>query len=431
VLQTAKENGMSARPEAASVAAMAPMRRIRLGVLASHPIQYQAPLFRALAARPDVDLQVFFCCKWGLEPYQDPEFGVRLSWDIPLLEGYKSTFLNNLSIRPGPNRLLGLINPGIAVHVLKRNFDALWIHGWALATNWIALAAASATSMPVLLRGEFTGFDEPEGAKAALKRTILRAIFEGIAGFLAIGTNNENFYRSYNVPKERIFWTPYAVDNRFFMEQAQRLAGCKRALRKREGIATDRPLILFSGKLVEKKRPLDLLRAFETSCGEIRASLAFAGDGPLRTQLRQFVDERRLRNVHFLGFRNQTEIGACYAMADVLVLPSSLETWGLVVNEAMCFGLPVIASDQVAAAADLVRDGTNGFVYPVGDSVALAGRLRSVLGDEWRRTRMGRQSYNIISTWDFDQDVAGVLNALRSLVGENGGPGDIGGRRAH
>jgi glycosyltransferase involved in cell wall biosynthesis len=101
-----------------------------------------------------------------------------------------------------------------------------------------------------------------------------------------------------------------------------------------------------------------------------------------------------------------------------------------VVNEAMCFGLPVIASDQVAAAADLVRDGANGFVYPVGDSLALAGRLRSVLGDEWRRTRMGRQSYNIISTWDFDQDVAGVLKALRSVIGESGGPGDIGGRRA-
>jgi glycosyltransferase involved in cell wall biosynthesis len=390
--------------------------RFRLGVLASHPIQYQAPLFRALAARPEIDLRVFFCCKWGVQPYSDPGFGLRFSWDIPLLDGYRATFLTNFSPRPRPARLFGLINPGIVSHIANGTFDALWIHGWALASNWIAWATASAKNLPLLLRGESTGFDEPEGAKGVFKRAVLRAMFQRIAGFLAIGTNNLHFYRSYEVAKERVFWTPYAVDNEFFMEQARRLAGRKIALREREGIPTDRPLILFSGKLVEKKRALDLLQAFDALGRDIRASLALAGDGPLGAELRRFVEERRLSNVHFLGFRNQSEIGTCYAMADMLVLPSSLETWGLVINEAMCFGLPVIASDRVGAAADLVHEGVNGFVYPVGNTSELARRLGHVLRREECRIEMGRSSLKIIGAWNFNQDVEGILQALQFVA---------------
>src|SRR5262249_55949913 len=158
---------------------------------------------------------------------------------------------------------------------------------------------------------------------------------------------------------------------------------------------------------------LDVLEAVNVLKGDPCASVAFVGDGPLRSELTQYAQTHKLHNVHFFGFRNQTEIATCYAMADLLVLPSSYETWGLVVNEGMCFGLPIIASDQVGAAADLVRHGDNGFIYPVADIMALSECLRSVLKDEIMRGCMGRRSMEIIKNWNIDQDVEGFLEAMR------------------
>src|SRR5437867_3974057 len=184
----------------------------QLAILASHPIQYQVPLFRALAARPEIELRVFFCCRMGLERYQDPGFGLSLSWDIPMLEGYSYVFLRNLSHRAGSSRFLDILNPGIASAILRGNFDAIWIHGWALATNWIAWACASAFRVPILLRGEANGLNEPTGIKRKVKQAVLKTFFTRVAAFLAIGSNNARFYRSYGVPEERIFFTPYSVD---------------------------------------------------------------------------------------------------------------------------------------------------------------------------------------------------------------------------
>lgn len=385
-------------------------------MLASHPIQYQAPLFRALAARREIDLVVFFCSRWGVERYCDPGFGVSFSWDVPLLDGYRHIFLKNLSPRPSPSHFWGVINPGITAAILRGGFDAIWIHGWYLASNWLAWVAGASSRTPVLLRGESSGLAEPGGLKGKMKRTVLTAFFERISGFLAIGTSNATFYRSYGVPEEKIFWTPYAVDNGFFREQARNLAGQKRLLREKEGISQDLPVILFCGKLIEKKCPFDLLRAFAILGGYPKASLVFVGDGPLRPKMECFVSEHRLANIYFLGFRNQTELPVCYAMADLLVLPSSVEPWGLVLNEAMCFGLPVIASDRVGAAADLVQEGINGFTYPVGNVKALADRLQGVLADEQGRQEMGLQSCAIISRWGIKEDAEGLLKALRSVV---------------
>lgn len=388
----------------------------RLAVLASHPIQYQAPLFRALAARPEIDLHVYFCCRWGAESYSDPGFGVRFSWDLPLLDGYRHTFLTNLSPFSGPSRFLGLLNPGILGTVLHGKCDALWIHGWALASNWLAWAGAAARRLPILLRGETSGLAEPTGLKGRVKRGVLKTFFSQVAGFLAIGTNNANFYRSYGVPEDRIFWTPYGVDNAFFTQHAQMLAGEKRSLREREGLPPNLPVILFCGKFQERKRPLDLLKAFAPLDGESAGSLIFVGDGPLRPEMERFIADQRLNNVYILGFRNQTELPICYAMADVLVLPSGHEPWGLVLNEAMCFGLPVIASDRVGAAADLVQEEVNGFRYRVGDIVALRDCIRKVLSDAGVREAMGCQSQVIVDRWGVKEGVEGVVKALRSVV---------------
>jgi glycosyltransferase involved in cell wall biosynthesis len=257
---------------------------------------------------------------------------------------------------------------------------------------------------------------EPTGLKGRVKRGVLKTFFGQVAGFLAIGTNNANFYRSYGVPEDRIFWTPYGVDNAFFTRHAKTLAGEKRSLREREGLPPNLPVILFCGKFQKRKRPLDLLKAFAPLDGESAGSLIFVGDGPLRPEMERFIADQRLKNVYLLGFRNQTELPVYYAMADVLVLPSSHEPWGLVLNEGMCFGIPVIASDRVGAAADLVQEGVNGFTYPVGNVLALRDCLRKVLVDADCRTTMGNQSRAIINRWGIKEGVEGVLMALDLVV---------------
>ena len=392
---------------------MNPVRpRYTLAALTSHPIQYQAPLFRALAATGEVQLKVLFCSDIGLRRHRDATFGTDFAWDVPLVEGYDHTFLKNFSPRPNPSRFFGCINPGIARALAAQPYDAVWVHGWALASCWLGFAACRRLGLPILLRGESNGLRDPAGLKGLAKRALLPQLFRRVSAFLAVGANNADFYAHYGAPRERIFSAPYAVDNAFFLARAAAAGESPAALREREGIRPDLPVILFCGKFAGYKRPMDLLHAFLLLSGAVQASLVFVGAGPLQAEMRQYVTEHRLEHVHFLGFRNQSELPRCYAMADVFVLPSGFEPWGLVVNEAMCAGLPVIVSDQVGAGRDLVRDGVNGFLYPAGNCELLAGRLRSVIAQEDTRRRMGLASRRIIEGWGIPETVRGVLEGL-------------------
>lgn len=392
------------------------MNRHRLLVLTSHPIQYQAPLFRALAARPEIELEVCFYSRWGIERHVDPQFGVPVAWDIPLLEGYRHRFLKNFGLDDGPKRFWSLINPAAAGLVLSNRFDTVWIQGWALASNWLAWAASALIRKPLLLRGESNGLEESGGWKRLAKRTILRGFFAKVSAFLTIGSLNREFYARYGVAGERLFPAPYAVDNAFFTGQADELAAKKRSLRAEYGIDPELPVVLFTGKLIPKKRPLDIIRAFEDAQRSAPCSLALVGDGALRQALENYVAQRGIRRVHFLGFRNQSEIGKLYALADVFVLPSSSEPWGLSVNEAMCFGLPVITSDQVGSSFDLIQPRVNGHVYPCGEVAALSLYIQQTLECEERRREMAAASRHLIERWNIERTVEGIVQAVSSTV---------------
>jgi glycosyltransferase involved in cell wall biosynthesis len=348
--------------------------------------------------------------------HHDERFGQEVKWDIPLLGGYRHEFLSNVSPSPNPSRFWGLINPAILQRLRMGNFDAVWIHGWALASNCIAWATAASRHLPILLRGETNGMTEPVGIKRIAKKILLREFFSHVSGFLAIGTNNANFYRLYDVSDRKIFMTPYSVDNAFFMGRAQDLEDQKRVLKEKEGIPANSPVILFCGKLYAVKRPLDILKAFALLEPSLRASLVFVGDGPLRAEMERFVAQQRVANVFFLGFRNQQELPRCYALADLLVLSSASETWGVVLNEAMCSKLPLIVSDRVGAAVDLVRNGINGFIYPMGNIEALTECMRRVIKDDEVRKEMGLSSLEIIKRWGPEESVKGVLKCLEAVV---------------
>jgi glycosyltransferase involved in cell wall biosynthesis len=388
-------------------------RRHRLAFLTSHPIQYQAPLFRRLTASPSIDLTVFFCLDQGLRRRRDPEFGVAVEWDTPLAEGYRYRILSNWSLVPRSGRFWGALNPGIVAPLCRGRFDAIVVHGWTEATHWLAFLAAGLTGTPLLLHGEAVPRPGQVALPSRMRRALVRVVARHAAACLANGTRGVEFYRALGVPAERIALAPYSVDNVFFQQETKRWRTRRAELRAGLGLPPELPVILFPSKLIERKRPMDCLLAYAALRED--AALVFVGDGALRPALEAEAAELGLSHVRFAGFQNQSALPRYYALADVLVLPSTFEPWGLVVNEAMCAGLPVVASDGVTAAADLVRHGENGFVYPAGDVGALAGCLRTLVCDQLLRESMGVRSAQIIETWSHRECVEAIVGVLDRL----------------
>lgn len=396
-------------------------RAYRVACLTSHPIQYQVPLFRKLAELPSIDLTVLFLSDLSVRGYRDPGFGVDLRWDVPLLDGYRYEFLPAL----GRRDRLSFWRPlsyGLGRFLRAGRFDALWVHGYAHQVCWRAIVAAKKAGIKVLMRGESHRLSETRHPlKRWAKRQLLGWLFRRVDGFLAIGTLNREYYIHYGVPEDKIFPMPYAVDNEFFRDKAEKARACREALRAELGLQPGRPIVLYASKLQRRKRPDDLLEAYirlsPDGIREPRPYLVVVGDGEERWRLEERVRGLGWQSVRFLGFQNQSELPRYYDLCDVFVLPSEREPWGLVVNEVMNAGKPVIVSDQVGCGPDLVYDGVNGFMFPVGDIGALADRLRFLTAHPDVASRMGQESLRIIERWDFEADIEGLLRALEHVVG--------------
>jgi glycosyltransferase involved in cell wall biosynthesis len=385
----------------------------RLAVVTSHPIQYQGPLFRAMAR--EIDLTVLFCCDHGQRPSYDKEFNTTFAWSQPITDGYAHEFVPSIHPRPAPYGFLPLTNPGLWTRLTRERFDALMLVGWGFASCWIALAAARAHGLKVLMRGE-SGVDSytPRSPFRSLaRRGALELLFRNIDAFLSIGTHNADLYRSYGIDESRIFLTPYAVDNEFFLAQAAAVADQRAALRAGLGVTDERPIVLTSGKLTERKAPLDLLRAFIRARREVTAKLVFLGDGPLRGEVEREAREAGIADdVLITGFRDQHELPAVYTAADLFAFPTHFETWGLVANEAMLCGLPVVCTDRVPAHKDLIIPGETGDVFPARDIDALAAILTRRLADPARLHAMGRAAREIVRGWNLEACVEGTMRAL-------------------
>jgi glycosyltransferase involved in cell wall biosynthesis len=395
--------------------------KVKLAYLVTHPIQYQAPLLRRIAADPGIDLTVFFCSDFSLRGYQDPGFGKTIAWDVPLTGGYRHEILPAVG-RTAPVSFWRPWNYGLAARLRRGRFDVLWVHGYNRWFHWRAMAAAKLRGLKVLVRDEATAISARRGL---VKRLVKGWFFGGLGrvcdGFLAIGTLNARYYQAYGIPPERIFSMPYAVDNDFFQEQARAAATGRQTRRRDLGLEPGRPVILSASKLSAVKGGLDLLEAYiqlsPDGVTEPHPYLVFIGDGDQRPLLEARARSTRWNSIKILGFKNQRELPQYYDLCDVLVLPSRFEPWGLVVNEAMNAGRAVIVSDRVGCGPDLVHEGVNGYVFQTGDRAGLCQALEKVVGDPHRCRSLGAKSLEIIRHWGFDQDLAGLRQALAYVMG--------------
>jgi glycosyltransferase involved in cell wall biosynthesis len=238
---------------------------MRLAYFVSHPIQYQAPLLRAIAAEEDISLKVFFYSDFSLQAYQDIEFGRTVKWDVPLTEGYDFELLDCWGSKRRESWLKQPVAKNIMDRLKQDRFDAVWVHGWSWLCSLQAILAAEQLGIPILLRGESNGLKEPmPSVKRLAKKTFLDWLFAKVSGFLCIGSLNRQFYQSYGIDKHKLFDFPYAVDNDFFQKEAQLTQADRDELRRSLNLEPDRPIVLYAAKLIEKKRPQDLLAAYRS-----------------------------------------------------------------------------------------------------------------------------------------------------------------------
>jgi glycosyltransferase involved in cell wall biosynthesis len=349
-------------------------RRVRLAYLVSHPIQYQAPLLRRIAQEPDIDLTVFFGSDFSVRGYRDEGFGVGVKWDVPLLDGYKHEFLPRL--RDGQDvGVMTPLNRGIVSRLRGRGgdlpFDALWVHGYASANSMHGIdCGESAGDSGIAAGGVVAARPRTQWGYAHAEESVFCGLKLMVDGVLPIGTLNAEYWRHYfgdDVPQ---FLMPYAVDNGYFAQRAREAEAGRKSLRAELGIDPARPVILFASKLQARKHCDHLIEAYARLSPapgtEPNPYLVIVGDGEERAALEQQAAATGFSSIRFCGFRNQSELPQFFDLATVLVLPSRHEPWGLIVNEGMNAARPAIVSDDVGSGPDLIENGVNGCIYPVG-----------------------------------------------------------------
>lgn len=387
----------------------------RVAIVASHVIQYQDPFFRLLAADREIDLTVLYCSSFGAATYRDEDMKTSLAWDVELLQGYRYRFLPNWS-RDLNRGWLRHLNPSIVPALARGRYEmVIFMLGWGSVTALLGILTCRLTGTPFFLYGD-SSFPPPEiTLRARLRARFLRALFGMTTGFMTSGVLNADYYAHYGAARARFFLLPWAVDNDRFAAAGRLEPGERNALRTRYGIADDAIVFLFSAKLIARKDPFALLKAYERMQRRDRAAVVFMGNGVLREPLETYACEHGLGGVHFTSFVNQTALPKHYAIADVFVLPSLVEPRGAVINEAMAVGLPVVTTDRCGSIGDIVLDGDNAFIYPAGDDGALTAIMDRLTIDDALRARMGQRSREIIAMWDYARGVEGVKAALHWL----------------
>jgi glycosyltransferase involved in cell wall biosynthesis len=391
---------------------------VRLALLAASPVYFQAPLYRRLAADPRLHFTAVFASTSGVRP-GNFGYGRPVAFDADALSGYPHVFLRRADRNEAESsRLLTELHDWDVVPTLRQlDPEVLWLHGYTSITHILAATLQRLLRRPVLLRDDQTLLNGRPSWKRASKRALFATVFRN-ATALPVGTENSRWFAAHGFDERRFAFVPNCVDNDALSASATRLAPRRAELRRSFGIADDgAPVVLSVGRLIPEKHPRVLLDAFTRVRRERRCTLLLVGSGPLEAELRSEIDRRHIPDVVLAGFLNQTEIASAYAAADVFVLPSASETWGVTVNEAMNFGLPVVVSDKVGCAADLVRDGATGFVTAAGEPEDLADRLAVLVDDRDLRSRLGTAARTHIATWSYEVAAAGIVEAVSCAVG--------------
>jgi glycosyltransferase involved in cell wall biosynthesis len=391
---------------------------VRLALFAALPSHFQAPLYRRLEADPRLDFTALFASTAGVEP-ADLGYGRPVTFEEGILDGYRSEFLRGARSEMDLWSFWALHDPDIARKLHALGTEVLWMHGYNYLVFLMATGLMRLRGLPVMFREEQTLIHPRSLPKTLVKELALRLLFRRSYG-LYIGSESRRWFEHYGVPDSRLFGVPYCVDNQRLRAESERLADARVELRREFGLPEEQPVFVTVSRLIPKKQPLALLEGFRRAREQTPCSLLIVGSGELEGPIRDEVRKHRIPDVVLTGFLGQAELPRAYASADAFVLFSRLnETFGVVVNEAMNFGLPVLVSDKVGCGRDLVHEDRNGYTVHSEDVEQLSERMVQLAEDPALRARLGQESIEMIDGWNMDMAAAGVVAAVAAAVGED------------
>lgn len=381
----------------------------KLAIITSHPIQYNAPLFRLLTERGKIGVKVFYT--WGQTEQgfvYDPDFKKEFRWDIPLLDGYEKEFVENISANPGAGHFSGIKNRDLIQRIDRYDPAALLVFGWSFQSH-LQVLRHYAGKKKILFRGDSTLLDEQKGlsVKKILRRLFLKWVYRHVDVAIYTGTANKAYYLKHGLGEEQLVYAAHAIDNGRFRDSDGSYEERAKLWRKELGIASDEFVFLFAGKLEAKKDPGLLIEAF-SALPESTIRLIIVGNGELEEKLKQQAEGDK--RIIFLDFQNQLQMPVVYRLGNLFVLPSKGpgETWGLAVNEAMACSRTVLVSDRCGCAADLVQG--NGFVFEAGNKAALQAALLFFAKHPDESAAMSRKASNFIDQFSHAA-IAAVVEA--------------------
>ncbi|CAN5690235.1 hypothetical protein BH11BAC3_BH11BAC3_39530 [soil metagenome] len=382
---------------------------MKLAIITTHPIQYNAPLFKLLNEQESLIVKVFYT--WGVNVLNnkfDPGFNKTIEWDIPLLEGYDYTFSKNIASVPGSHHFKGIDNPALIEEIESWQAEAVLVFGWSFKSHLNCIRYFH-NKVPVYFRGDSTLTDATNFVKNFARKFFLRWVYSFVNGAFYVGTENKHYYTEYGLKENQLFFAPHAVDNIRFNSYNTSLKK-NQTWRNDLGIAEDEMIFLYAGKLEPKKNIAFLVKCFY-ELNLRSAHLVIAGNGVLEESLKLLC--REYPSIHFVDFQNQSQMPGVYDMADIFVLPSigPGETWGLSVNEAMASGKAILVSSKAGCAIDLVKPGINGFIFSPHNPGELKQQLK-MLNNKYKVAEMGDQSLVIINGWTLQKAVTEISSVL-------------------
>jgi len=376
---------------------------LRLAIITTHPIQYNAPLFRLLSERKIIDLKVFYTWGQSKDEVYDAKFGIIRSWDIPLTKGYEHEFVHNSSKQPDSNRFWGIVNPRLQQKIKAWQPDAVLVYRWSVYSHF-KLMQQLGGSPKLFFRGDSHLKNKKKGASLFFKTMILKFIFRKVDKAFYVGEYNRQYFLKYGLQNQQLIAAPHAIDNSRFNSNAAQWELQATAERRKLQIPDNAVVFLYAGKFYELKQLDVLIHVFKQVKNHLYR-LLLIGNGEQENMLKELAKEDD--RIIFQSFKNQSDMPWVYRMADVLVLPSKSETWGLAVNEAMACGRAAIVSDQCGCAPELIVQGQTGFVFKSGSEQELLFCLQQ-FAEKQKAEAMGKLALKHIEQFSLE-NIAEVI----------------------